>query len=234
MALLERQARLLHTVDVGPNIRHFHFEIPGIEHFHFLPGQWVSMTGIVADKKVTRAYSLASLPDRNRFEICLNKVEDGLFTPFLFRLKPGDSVPTKGPVGTFTLRSKERPAIFVATGTGVVPYRPMLKQTGFLEQGIEVTLLFGSRYSYGLMFREEFEALSVQHENFHFLPTVTRPESNWTGRTGRVQPLLWEVLGDRTDADVYVCGLKEMVDDIREQLKARGLDRKQIIVEKFD
>ena len=84
------------------------------------------------------------------------------------------------------------------------------------------------------MFREEFEALSVQHENFHFLPTVTRPESNWTGRTGRVQPLLWEVLGDRTDADVYVCGLKEMVDDIREQLKARGLDRKHIIVEKFD
>jgi ferredoxin-NADP reductase len=234
MALLERQARLLKTVDVGPNIRHFHFEIPDIEHFHFQPGQWVSMTETVGDKKVTRAYSLASLPDGNRFEICLNKVEDGLFTPHLFSLKPGDSVPTKGPVGAFTLRSKERSAVFVATGTGVVPYRPMLQQAGYLEQGIDVTLLFGARYATGLMFREEFEALSGEYENFRFLPTVTRPEAGWAGRTGRVQPLLWEVLGERTDVDVYVCGLREMVEDIREQLKARGFDRKQIIVEKFD
>jgi ferredoxin-NADP reductase len=234
MALLERQARLLHTVDVGPNIRHFHFEIPDIEHFHFLPGQWVSLTETVGDKKVTRAYSLASLPDGNRFEICLNKVEDGLFTPYLFSLKPGDSVPTKGPVGSFTLRNQNRRAIFVATGTGVVPYRPMLKQAGYLEQGIEVSLLFGARYCEGLMFREEFEALAQQYSNFRFLPTVTRPAAGWGGATGRVQSLLWDLIGERTDLDVYVCGLKEMVEDVREQLKARGFDRKQIIVEKFD
>jgi ferredoxin-NADP reductase len=234
MALVERPAKLVETFDVGPGIRHFRFEVPDVESFDFTPGQWVSMTEAIGEKKVTRAYSLASLPQGNRFEICLNKVEDGLFSPHLFSLQPGDTVPTKGPVGSFTLRSKDREAVFVATGTGVVPYRPMLRQPGFLDAGTRATLIFGARYAEGLMFQGEFEELAAEFENFTFLPTVTRPAEGWQGRSGRVQPLLWEVLGDRTDVDVYVCGLKEMVESVRDELKARGFDRKQIIVEKYD
>jgi ferredoxin-NADP reductase len=234
MALVERPATLVETFDVGPGIRHFRFEVPEVESFDFTPGQWVSMTEAIGEKKVTRAYSLASLPQGNRFEICLNKVEDGLFSPHLFSLQPGDTVPTKGPVGSFTLRSKDREAVFVATGTGVVPYRPMLRQAGFLDAGTRATLIFGARYAEGLMFQGEFEELAAEFGNFTFLPTVTRPPDGWKGRAGRVQPLLWEVLGDRTDVDVYVCGLKEMVESVRDELKARGFDRKQIIVEKYD
>ena len=234
MALVERQARLVQIFDLAPGVRNFRFEFPEVELFEFVPGQWVSMTEIVDGKKVTRAYSIASLPQANQFEICLNKVEGGMFTPYLFSLNPGDTVPTKGPVGSFTLRAKDREAIFVATGTGVVPYRPMLAQAGYLEHGNPTTLIFGARYTEGLMFREEFEALAQQHPNFKFLPTVTRPPAGWAGRSGRVQPLLWEILGTRTDVDVYVCGLKEMVEGVREELKARGFDRKQIIVEKYD
>ena len=84
------------------------------------------------------------------------------------------------------------------------------------------------------MFRSEFEELSGRLPNFTFVPTVTRPSEDWQGRTGRVQPLLWELLGDRKDVDVYVCGLNEKVESIREELKLRGFDRKQIIVEKYD
>jgi ferredoxin-NADP reductase len=34
--------------------------------------------------------------------------------------------------------------------------------------------------------------------------------------------------------DIYLCGLKEMVDDVRAVLKALGFDRKQIFYEKYD
>jgi CDP-4-dehydro-6-deoxyglucose reductase len=34
--------------------------------------------------------------------------------------------------------------------------------------------------------------------------------------------------------DVYICGLKAMVDDMRTRLKEAGLDRKRIIFEKYD
>jgi CDP-4-dehydro-6-deoxyglucose reductase len=43
-----------------------------------------------------------------------------------------------------------------------------------------------------------------------------------------------EAIGERRDLDIYICGLKAMVDDVRAILKAMGFDRKQIIFEKYD
>ncbi len=234
MALIERQAVLQSTQDVGPSIRLFRFAVPELESFSFTPGQWVSLVADVQGKQITRAYSLASLPNANEFEICLNLVPDGLFTPYLFQLQPGAHITLKGPVGAFTLRNPTKPAVLVATGTGIVPFRPMLRQPEFLAQSTPVTLIFGARYESGLIFHDEFAGLAARHPNFQFLPTVTRPSESWSGRSGRVQSHLWEVIGDRTDFDVYVCGLKEMVDHVRQELKLRGFDRKQIIFEKYD
>jgi len=33
---------------------------------------------------------------------------------------------------------------------------------------------------------------------------------------------------------VYVCGFKEMVNDVRQRLKALGFDRKSVVYEKYD
>jgi CDP-4-dehydro-6-deoxyglucose reductase len=102
-----------------------------------------------------------------------------------------------------------------------------------------ITLLFGVRYEHGLLYREEFDQLERQYENFRFMPTVTRPTESWTGLTGRIQAHLDEALALRSpeemvNVDVYICGLKEMVDSVRKELKQRGFDRKQIIYEKYD
>ena len=76
--------------------------------------------------------------------------------------------------------------------------------------------------------------LAGKYPNFRFWPTLSRAESSWTGRTGHVQTHLLEAIGDRRDLDVYICGLKAMVDDVRAILKGVGFDRKQIIFEKYD
>jgi CDP-4-dehydro-6-deoxyglucose reductase len=98
----------------------------------------------------------------------------------------------------------------------------------------QLTLLFGVRYRNSIYYGDEFEALAKRHSNFRFWPTLSRPESSWSGRTGHVQTHLLEALGDRRDLDVYICGLKAMVDDVRGILKGLGFDRKQIIFEKYD
>jgi ferredoxin-NADP reductase len=234
LALLEYKAILEQVQDVGPQIRLFRFVIPELAEFQFVPGQWVSVFAEIGGKKITRAYSLASEPQGNRFEICLNLVPEGHFSPFLFSLRSGDALSMKGPVGNFTLRDTQRESIFVATGTGVVPYRAILRERRYLTSGAPATLLFGARYELGLMFHDEFASLAEEFPNLRYIPTVTRPSAGWQGQTGRIQPLLWDLLGAETSADVYVCGLKEMVDDVREQLKLRGFDRKQIIYEKYD
>ena len=105
----------------------------------FKPGQFVSLSDEVAGRKVTRAYSIASAPDGNRFELCLNRVNLGTFSPHLFALRPGGEIPMSGPLGTFTLRDPIRDSLFVATGTGVAPFRSMLLDPRIWDAGKHYT-----------------------------------------------------------------------------------------------
>ncbi len=227
------KAKLLSYCEIAPATRHFEFEVPVLDELRFKPGQFVSVKHIVDGREITRAYSIASQPGGNRFALCLNRIEDGLVSKYLFELKPGAEIEIGEALGYFTLRNPQRDALFVATGTGVAPFRSMLLQHLPEVEG-QITLLMGCRYPVGLMYREELEQLARAHGHFSFVPTVTRPDESWSGRTGRVQAHLDEVLGERHDIDVYICGLKEMVDDVRSLLKQKAFDRKQIIYEKYD
>lgn len=227
-------ARLVSATPLSEEIRHFIFEVPEVERLDFLPGQFASLVANIKGRQVTRAYSLAAPAAGNRFEICLNLVADGAFSPLLFAMTPGDTIALQGMLGTFALREPAREAVLVATGTGIVPFRGMLVEA--LARGVAqpFTLVFGAQRENGLVFASEFTALALQHANFRFVPTLTRPGPAWKGAVGRVQPLLMELLGERRDLDVYLCGMKAMVDETRQLLKERGFDRKQIIVEKYD
>lgn len=229
------KAKLLSTRELAPYTKHFDFEVPALSELKFEAGQFISVVKEIDGKPITRAYSIASPPGGNRFSLCLNLVENGHISPFLFSLQPGDEIEVQEPIGYFTMRHPGHRAVFVATGTGIAPFRSMLL-TLLPAVAPNITLIFGARYAEGLLYREELEQLAQQYPSFRFLPTVTRPAESWTGRTGRVQLHLDDVLRSEDPAtlDVYICGLKEMVDDIRRDLKQRGLDRKQIIYERYD
>jgi ferredoxin-NADP reductase len=241
------QAKLIECVEIAPGLGHFVFEAqngeaPNGKGFDFVPGQFVSLTAQIVTnetgtKQITRAYSLASAPHgvspENRFELCLNVAPGGLFSNHLFQMKPGDTVEMRPPLGMFVLRQPPRDSLFIATGTGIAPFRSMLK-AHLSESSPQFTLLFGVRHESHLIYRAEFEDLSRRYPNFRFWPMLSRPDTSWTGRTGHVQAHLEEALSGRHDVDVYLCGLKLMVDDVRSRLRAAGFDRKQIFYEKYD
>ncbi|HEY7338300.1 MAG TPA: FAD-dependent oxidoreductase [Bryobacteraceae bacterium] len=228
------RAKLIEAFDLAPQVRHFVFEAEGVDRLDFAPGQFVSFTAPIEGKEITRAYSIASPPfGGNRFELCLNRVSEGLFSNSLFEMKPGEAVEMKPPLGMFVMRQPPRDSLFVATGTGIAPFRSML-QAHLTDAAPAITLLFGVRYETHLMYGQEFERLAQRFRNFRYWPTLSRPESGWSGRAGHVQEHLNEALGSRRDLDVYLCGLKAMVDDVRRTLKAMGFDRKQIFYEKYD
>jgi len=232
------KAKLLNWRELAPEVHHFEFEVPGITELSFTPGQFVSVIEPLNGKEITRPYSIASPHWGNRFALCLNRVTEGLVSNYLFKLSPGDEVDINEPLGYFTLRHPGRRAVFIATGTGIAPFRSMLLHHLPRTQP-QITLLFGARFEHGLLYRSEFETLAKEYPSFRFLPTITRPAESWNQRTGRVQAHLDEALALHTpeeifNVDVYVCGLKEMVDNLRRELKLRGFDRKQIIYEKYD
>ncbi len=228
------KARLLASRELSPSVRHFEFELPEVARFGFVPGQFMSLTAQIGEDEITRAYSIASPPDENRFALCLNEVEGGRFTPHLFSLQPGDEVNCQGPYGAFIFRRPISDSILVATGTGIAPFRSMLLDRLPQEPERQFTLIFGVRHEHGLLYRNDWEALACQYANFDFRPTLTQPGPGWTGRTGRVQAHVLEALGDRRDVDIYICGLKEMVNHVRALLKEKGVDRKRVIYERYD
>jgi ferredoxin-NADP reductase len=226
------KARLIEWREIGPNTRHFEFESPDWKPA-FVPGQFLSVTATIGEDEITRAYSIVSAPGGG-FALCANLVQEGRLSPWLFSLLPGAEIDFKGPYGAFILRRPVADSIFVATGTGIAPFRSMLVSHLDANPDRLFTLIFGVRHAQGLLYDDELTALADAHPNFDYRPTLTRPPAHWTGRTGRVQQHTLEALGDRRDVDVYICGLREMVDDVRLKMKEIGLDRKRIIYEKYD
>jgi ferredoxin-NADP reductase len=227
------KARLVDSREIAPDTRHFVFEAIDWTAA-FVAGQFLSLTRTIGENEITRAYSIASPPNGKRFAFCANLVQDGRFSPFLFSMKPGDEIDFKGPYGAFILRRPVSDSIFVATGTGIAPFRSMLMDALPRLPEQRFTLIFGVRYSHTLLYDKELRAMVREFPNFTYIPTLTRPATGWTGRSGRVQQHVLEVLGERRDVDVYICGLREMVDDLRGKLKETGIDRKRIIYEKYD
>ncbi len=232
------RARLASVRELAPRTAHFEFacdEWTG----RFEPGQFVSLTQTIDGNKVTRAYSIASHPHASAaggatLALCANCVEGGRFTPFLFSLRPGDEIEFTGPWGGFTLRKPPSDSVFVAVGTGIAPFRPMLAAAVAAYPATQFTLIFGARHRQGLLYDAEFRALSAAHPNFTYQPALTQPHAGWAGLTGRVQAHAIAAAGERRDIDVYLCGMREMVDDLRAQFKAMGFDRKRVVYERYD
>jgi ferredoxin-NADP reductase len=233
------EARVLRSVPLSEFTKHLELEVDGVSHFGFVPGQWLSVKAVTPDgEEMTRAYSIASAPsDNGHFAFCLNRVEEGYMSNYLCGLEEGAPVRFQGPFGSFILRPPLHDTVFIATGTGIAPFRSMLHwllADPERHQGREFWLLFGARCEQDLYYREEFEQLAANHPNFHFMPTLSRAAENWKGLRGYVQQHLGEIVGMRTDMHAYICGLDKMVKANRELLKGLGWDRTSIRYEKYD
>lgn len=235
---------------------HLEFSIDELSDFDFTPGQFVSCVAVDEKGKTqTRAYSIASAPRANQFDLCVNRVENGFFSNLLCDLEPGQTIQFHGPHGLFTLRQPLTDSIFIATGTGIAPIR------GFVEwlfpesgedrsQGRSVWLVYGTRHETEIYYRDYFEKVAAEHHNFRYLSTLSRPHEEWEGLRGYVQNHVAEIVTERGrknaepvvtvaeptgfDIHAYICGLNNMVSANRDRLKELGWQRKQIIFERYD
>lgn len=227
---------------MSERVRHLIFERVDGQPFAFASGQWVSVILPLVDEKgrpLRRSYSIASVPDGSpRFELVVTQVEGGPGSTFLNQAMIGTLLEVKGPQGTFT-RAHPGPSLFIATGTGIAPFRGMLHDA--LAAGGEdpVWVLFGVRGPADLLFGEELFSLARQSPRVRFEVTYSRPPIGWLGRVGYVQEHvrgLWSelrALGGEPHA--YVCGVKKMLMEVRTVLRDElGLVRQRVHLESYD
>src|SRR4029077_2666402 len=203
MAFQTHVAQLLRSTALSEFTKHLEFEMLGMRRFGFVPGQWLSFLQLKTDgEELTRAYSISSPPgDDPRFALCLNRVQDGFMSNFLCDMKEGEEIHCQGPFGDFILRPPLLDTIFVATGTGIAPFRSMLHWLLADEsrhQGKQLWLLFGNRYEKDIYYHEEFMSLASEHPNFHYLPTLSRGSAEWKGLRGYVQEHVPSIAMGRT------------------------------------
>lgn len=262
MARETKTARLLKKTCLSESAQCYHFEfaIEDLESFDFKAGQFISTVAVdPTGKTQTRAYSIASAPSKNRFELCVNRVEGGFFSNHLADLADmpvGDTLQVHGPYGHFVLQQPVTDAIFVATGTGIAPMRGFT-QWLFPEdgpdrsEGKQIWLVYGTRHESEVYYSDYFEALAKKHPNFHYISTLSRAQESWTGNRGYVQQYVEEIvkvrggganIPDDTPKDqlpefsiyTYICGLNNMVSAVRTMLASHGWHKKQIVFERYD
>ncbi|HWR37511.1 MAG TPA: FAD-dependent oxidoreductase [Clostridia bacterium] len=241
--MVERElitAKLKLSLQLSEKTKHLEFEIPALTRFDFAPGQFISVREPKPDgKEITRAYSLASPPrNDNTFDLCLNRVDEGFMSNYLCDVPPGTAVHLHGPHGHFVLREPRRDAVFIATGTGIAPFRGMV-QWLFADpsrhHGHHFWLVYGTRYADDIYYREEFEQIAAANPNFHYIVTLSRGDDAWAGARGYVQHHVREIVDGSKDMEAYICGLNDMVSANRAMLKDElGWDRKQIVYERYD
>ena len=130
----------------------------------------------------------------------------------------------KGPAGSFTLRedpTKRR--LFVATGTGIAPFRSMILSQ--LEQGDTrpLVLFWGVRSERDLYYQDEFQDLADRYPQFSFVTTLSQAGPDWPGARGRVSSLVQERVTSVQDLAVYLCGNGQMIKDVTAMIQAKGL-----------
>ena len=234
---------------------HLEFTVDGLEKFDFEPGQFVSFVAHDdAGKQQTRAYSIASAPRGNQFDVCVNRVEDGFFSNLLCDLEVGQDVAFHGPHGLFLLRAPLTDSILIATGTGIAPMRGFVEHLfpedgGDHSQGRRIWLVYGTRHETELYYEDYFERIAATRPNFFYFKTLSRAQGAWAGTRGYVQDLVEQIAADHArqwvqepravdgamfNIHAYICGLNEMVSANRDSLKSMGWERKQIVFERYD
>jgi len=226
---------------VAPNVLHLSFRREDPEPFSFVAGQFVTLHIETPAKKVHRSYSIANSPGDHRIEISCAYVENGVASQLLFGLKPGDAIEAGGPYGLFVLKEEQpKRYILVATGTGVTPYRSMLKEIEHrlkhTQPDLSIALILGVRTADELLFKDEFLAFAKANPRFSFHACYSRePGKILTDfeHQGHVQTALETLQPNPLQDIVYLCGNPNMIDDTFTLLTETGFDKKNVRREKY-
>ncbi len=154
---------------------------------HYRAGQFLTCCFDVAGEEHRRAYSLSALPDQGHLRITVKRLTDGRVSPLIHeRLKTGDRFKILGPSGDFVLTPDIHQAVFIAAGAGITPIRGLVEAMLRRDAGQPVTLIYASRNVSNIIFRDELDALAVDHPNLSVHHVLSRPGKTWQGLRGRL------------------------------------------------
>ena len=206
-------AVLTNNEEISPGVHLISFE----RNFDFLPGQVIKIA--IDHEHPPRIYSICSGNSESEIRILFNVKEDGILTPDLASMIPGEKILVSKPYGSFL--GTDEPAWWISTGTGIAPFYSMF-QSGLKKNK---KLLHGVRQLNQFYFEDELEW--EMGDNY---VRCCSKESSCDVIAGRVTDYL-KTVSEFPDVKYYLCGKALMVVEVRDLLIARGVPFENILAE---
>ncbi len=202
------------------------------------------------NEPVIRAYSMANYPLEKglvKFNIRIatpppgsKGIPPGIMSSYTFSLKPGDKITVYGPFGEFFAKDTDAEMVFIGGGAGMAPMRShIFDQLGRIHTHRKMTFWYGARSLRELFYKEEYDKLAEEHDNFKWFVAMSdpQPEDNWTGYTGFIHNVLYEhYLKDHPapeDCEYYLCGPPMMNVAVVKMLQDLGVEDENIMLDDF-
>lgn len=214
---------------ITPHVYELTFSLTSGE-VRYTAGQYVSF---IIDEKTRRQYSFCCpSTDSTKFDIVVDVAPMGPGSKFFLEKNVGDTVHILAPLGTFFLADSPRKKMFVATGAGIAPFRAMMEE--YLTKGGKETirLYWGLRFKEDIFWEELLTTWQLTYSNFRYHIVLSKPTNAWNGLQGHVTEHVFEEK-HLEENDFYLCGKREMVREIQNQLLVKNVLKEQIKTELF-
>ncbi len=236
--------RCIQVIDQTPDVKTFRWVADAT--FDYRPGQFVTFQVTIAGQTVTRCYSISSSPSRpdileftvKRVGAARSDLPVGLVSNWLHEtVGIGFELPILGIAGEFTCGGKGAivpdKILLLAAGSGITPMLSIVRWLCDMAYPTDIILLYTVRGSVDIVARSELAWLASLNPRLHLRFTVTQPEANWSGLTGRVDAAMLQGIGDLRDRQVYVCGPDAFMAGMKDTLLQLGLPASQYQEESF-
>lgn len=194
----------------------------------------------------SRSYSLSepsSLTDDLVFTIKLQQApgrdtNPGIGSNYLGNLTVGSKVNAIGAFEEFFASESggQQPMVFIGAGSGMAPLKCIiLDQLKAKHASRTIYFFYGAQTEEDLIYKEQLYSLSKEHENFNYIPVLSRSDGNWLGATGYAQHVTMDNLTEKllSSAEFYLCGPDAMMSEAILLLSDRGVDKSRIQFDSF-
>jgi len=205
------------------------------------PGQHVDVRLTAEDGyQVERSYSIASPPEEGQnVTLTVERLDNGEVSPYLTdELRVGDTLELRGPIGGYFVweASMGDPLLLVAGGSGIVPLMAMIRHRAAVGSTIPTRLLYSSRSSEDVIYRDELDRLVKNGTMLEVVQTLTRMQPpGWTGYHRRIDTEMLREVGWPHDLSslMFICGPTPFVETAASSLVALGYEAGRIKTERF-
>lgn len=158
--------------------------------------------------------------------------EVGIVTEALRKLRKGEILGVRGPLGSYwpLEKSEEKDIVIVAGGIGLAPLRPAIYQLISQRKRYgRIALLYGSRTPEDLLYRRELEQWRGRFD-IEVKVTVDHAAGDWRGNVGVVTTLIRSTQFDPACTVAMICGPEVMMRFTVTELQNYGIKNENIFI----